>query len=64
MKGYFESCKREVTSHIERQTHQNKSIFLKRNSKSKDAWNGVLQALKESNCQPILRYPGKLSFII
>jgi hypothetical protein len=28
------------------------------------SWKDIIQALKESNCQPILFYPLKLSFLI
>jgi hypothetical protein len=38
--------------------------FSRKTLKTRRAWNGVFQALKENNCKPRLLYPAKLSLII
>jgi hypothetical protein len=32
--------------------------------KARRAWNDLIQALKENNCQPRFLYPARLSFIL
>jgi hypothetical protein len=40
-----------VPSHHERKTHQKKKDFSTETLKAMRAWNDVLQAQKENNCQ-------------